>query len=240
MYAEEYMKQCDEVLERVRKEQTQNIVRAAEMMADSISKGGVFHFASFMHMPNEPISRAGGLFLIRPIVRFDRVGKEHILPPGREPMATDALAEHELQFSRVSEGDVVLVVNNAGQAAHVVSVALAARKLGAKVIAVTCSDYGKAVKPKHPSGKTLFQVADLVIDNCGVVGDALVDVPGTEVKACPSSGVTEAYIVWALTAELLHQLVERGLKPHVYMSGNLEEALEFNAKAKEEFEKTGL
>lgn len=240
MFAEEYMNRCDEVLERIRKEQIGNILRAAEMLADSIANGGVFHFASFMHMPDEPISRAGGLFLIQPIARFDRVARGQTLPPGREPLPTDALAKCELQFSRVREGDVVLIVNNAGQAAHVVSIALAAKELGAKSIAITCPEYGRMVKPKHPSGKRLFEVADLVIDNCGTVGDVLVKVPGVEVGACPSSGVTEAYIVWSLTAQLLHQLVQRGLSPHVYMSRNLEGATDFNARAKEGFERTGV
>lgn len=80
MYAEEYMKRCDQALERIKREQTGNIVKAAEMMADSTDKGGVLHFASFMHMPGEPISRAGGLFLIRPIARFDLGAGEHTLP----------------------------------------------------------------------------------------------------------------------------------------------------------------
>lgn len=70
--------------------------------------------------------------------------------------------------------------------------------------------------------------------------DALAEIPGLEVKACPSSGATEAYIVWALTAKLLHQLVQRGLIPHVHMGGNLGGATELNARAKEEFEKTGV
>lgn len=240
MYAEEYMKRCEEVLARIQKEQTGNIVKAAEWIADSIANGGVLHFASFMHMPNEPISRAGGVFLIRPIMRYDRAVGRHAPPPGRERLEADKLAEQELESSRVKEGDAVIIVNNAGQAEHIVAVALAAKKLGAKVVAITCLEYSRAVKPRHPSGKMLFEAADLVIDNCGVVGDALVEVSGIEVRACPSSGVTEAYIVWALTAELLGQLVKRGLRPHVYMSANLEGASEFNERAAEEFQRTGV
>jgi len=80
----------------------------------------------------------------------------------------------------------------------------------------------------------------VVIDNCGVVGDAIVEIEGMDAKVAPTSGVTFCYIIWALTCEAVDQMLARGLKPHVYQSINRPGGEEFNARAEAEYEKTGV
>jgi len=41
------------------------------------------------------------------------------------------------------------------------------------------------VEPNHSSGKKLYEVADIAIDNCGPVGDAILQVDGLDTGACP-------------------------------------------------------
>jgi len=79
-----------------------------------------------------------------------------------------------------------------------------------------------------------------VIDNCGEVGDAILEIPGLDAKACPSSGLAFVFISWSLIAELLRDLTARGLKPHVYRSVNLPGAREFNEEARDAYERTGI
>ncbi|NMB96244.1 MAG: hypothetical protein GYA02_06495, partial [Clostridiaceae bacterium] len=57
-----------------------------------------------------------------------------------------------------------------------VDMALRARELKVKVIVLTNMNYSLKVKSRHHSGKRLFELADLVLDNCGVYGDAAVEV----------------------------------------------------------------
>lgn len=247
MYAEKYMAQCDAILRRTRETQRDNIIRAAQVIADSIARGGMFHFAPCMHVSGEPIARAGGLVLINPIRIKATVERPTPTPHpklGRvpAPALTPEVEDHIAALCDFVPGDVLLTTNNAGLADTVVGLAMAAKRRGVTVIAITSTTFGpgEVAKPPHPSGKRLCEVADIVIDNCGMVGDAVVEIPGIEVKACPTAGVTEIYIIWALTAQLIHELVQRGLKPHVYMFGKLEGAKEHNAAGHARFRETGL
>ncbi len=68
-----------------------------------------------------------------------------------------------------------------------IDVALHAKKLGLKVIV-----YGSAVEAKgkvtrHKSGKTLFEIADIVVDSCVPVVDASVVLKNHQDKIGPVS-----------------------------------------------------
>jgi hypothetical protein len=74
----------------------------------------------------------------------------------------------------ILEGDVFIVHSVSGRNSVPVDAALRARELGAYVICLTNVKYSKSVPSRHASHKRLFEVCDLVIDNCGDVGDAAV------------------------------------------------------------------
>jgi Uncharacterized protein containing SIS (Sugar ISomerase) phosphosugar binding domain len=83
-------------------------------------------------------------------------------------------------------------------------------------------------------------VVDVAIDNCGVVGDAVLEVEGIDVKVCPTSGITGIFILWLLMAEVIEMLLNRGIKPHIYKSINFDDGKEYNEKALIEYKKTGI
>ena len=114
------------------------------------------------------------------------------------------------------------------------------QQLGLRVVAITNVAYSKSVASQHSSGKHLFEVAEVVIDNCGVVGDAALDMEGLDTRAIPTSGLTFCYIIWALTAEAIAQMHARGLKPHVYRSVNLPDGEAYNTRAEAEYRETGV
>ena len=72
----------------------------------------------------------------------------------------------------------------------------------------------------HPSGKRLYEVADLVLDNHAPYGDAMLEVEGVDYAICPASGMGAAAIMWAIMAGLVEEMLARGLKPSVYPSVN--------------------
>lgn len=49
-------------------------------------------------------------------------------------------------------------------------------------------------------------------------------------RACPTSTLTGVTILWSILAEALGILISRGEVPPVIMSGNLDEAAEWNRK----------
>ena len=71
---------------------------------------------------------------------------------------------------------------------------------------------------RHRSGKRLFEIADVVIDNCGKSGDALVSVDGLEEPVAPGSTIGGAAVVNALKAEVADRLVRLGKPPIVLTS----------------------
>ena len=82
---------------------------------------------------------------------------------------------------------------------------------------------------RHSSGKNLFDLADICIDDCNPVGDAQVKVPGFDTPIAPVSNVVDFTIAHWLEIECVRQCVERGLTPPVWRSANAPGGDEYNA-----------
>jgi uncharacterized phosphosugar-binding protein len=89
------------------------------------------------------------------------------------------------------------------------------------VIALTSLAHSNAVTSRAPGGQRLFETADVVIDNCGVPGDALIEVPGTPERTGATSTLVGALLLQALTVEIVTRLSERGQTPNVLRSLNV-------------------
>ncbi|HWD82360.1 MAG TPA: hypothetical protein VG497_25855, partial [Kribbella sp.] len=78
-----------------------------------------------------------------------------------------------------------------------------------------------ATTSRAPNGQRLFETADVVIDNCGIPGDALITVPGTPEPTGATSTVVGALLLQALTVEVVTRLSDRGQPPNVLRSLNV-------------------
>ncbi len=244
MSAEDFAARADEILGAIKDTQLAAIKAAAELIAGSAAQGGALHYFDNGHCTGELLGRAGGFFAIHPI-RFG-VNVEHAVPPSHkgEPSAGAAHEEQVLDLLvdrlHFRAGDVLYLCSVTGSSPLVVTLALGARRRGVKVVALTSPTYSRAIVSRHSSGKFLYEVADLVIDNCGPVGDACLEIPGLDTPACPSSGLAFVYISWMLFAQVMRNLLDRGIVPHIYKSISLPGAKEFNDAAKAEYERTGI
>ena len=160
--------------------QADAIDRAAAAVADAIAGGHRVYVAATSHvLHSELYLRAGGLAAV------------HTL--GEAPDLASPMLSIEAGMLRgdgpfVPEpGDVVIVGTNAGTDAGTVQVAIAARDAGLTVIGMTCVAYERHpdVVVEHPSGAKLVDLADIVIDVGGDVGDAVLDIPGLEERFAP-------------------------------------------------------
>lgn len=91
-------------------------------------------------------------------------------------------------------------------------------------------DYVNHVGPLDASGKKLPEVSDVVIDDCGVYGDASIWVDGMDCPVAPTSTVTSAFISNCLTIRVCEKLREMNLDPPVFRSANMDGAGEYNLK----------
>lgn len=202
------------VLGRVFSTQREAMAEAAHSIAQAVAAGGRFHIMDTGHMvARELYERAGGLALLNVINNVEELDK---------PFLT-------------RRGDVIVVVSVSGKSEQVVRIALELRDRGLRVLALTALAHSKAAEPEHPSGKRLFEVADLVIDTCGEPGDAMLAVEGLAEKICPSSGIAGAAIMWAIIAQVADNLLVLGIRPHVFKSINLPGGAEYLAELRKEF-----
>lgn len=135
----------------------------------------------------------------------------------------------------VGEGDVVLVHSVSGRNAVPVEFAVRCREKGARVICLTSVQTEKQTTSRHSSGKLLMEVSDLVIDNCGCVGDGSVQVPGFPEKVGPTSTAVGAAILNAIVARTVELIVEAGGDPPVFRSANVEGGDAYNREMLERF-----
>ena len=240
-----YLDEVRTLVDNVEDTQAEKIREAAKAIADSVANNGAVHLMDTGHMlMNEMFGRVGGLMMLRPVtinIAVDNPG------PRREGKSKatvyldeiPGLPEFVLERSDIHPGDVLIIGSVSGKNALPVGLALAARQQGVTVIALTSVAYSESLESAYPSGKRLFEAADIVLDNCGIIGDAVLDVEGMDVKVCPTSGIAAALLTWTLEAEIIQEMLARGLKPHAWLSNHLPGADSFNKTAKADTERLG-
>jgi len=117
-------------------------------------------------------------------------------------------------------GDTLVVYSHGGLNAAAIEATLYAQAQGATVVAVTSVANLAVNAARHSSGKRLAEVADLVIDNCCVPGDAVVDIEGWGPPVGATSTLAVVAITMALTAELASALHARGVSLPTFVSPN--------------------
>jgi uncharacterized phosphosugar-binding protein len=133
---------------------------------------------------------------------------------------TPGVAAALLSQYPITQGDVLVIASNSGRNAVPIEMALTARERGITTIAITSLLHSQAFPSRHPSGKRLFEVADIVLDNAGVPGDASIELPGLPRKVGPTSTLVGAFLLNALVVRAIEQALESGHSPEVYASSN--------------------
>ena len=233
MKGESYFDAAIAALTQVRATQAAPIRQAAQLMTDAIVAGqSLFSFgASHSFITTEElVYRTGGLMLINPIYPH---GMNLFVRPLTATSAAErvvGLGTQILESSPAKPGDVLLLTSTSGRNAVIIDMALTARKKGIKVIGLTALAYTSGVSSRHPSGKKLAELCDVLIDNCVPCGDAAVAVEGLEQKVGPLSTVTGCAIVNELVVSVVRNLIERGVEPPVFVSANVDGGDERNAR----------
>lgn len=229
-----------DAMDRVVATQRAAISEAARLCTEALTGEGIIQAFGTGHSRSftmEIAGRAGGLvpanqLSIKDVVMYGGADPEEILDPTRE---RDPLLAHRVwALHEIHPADVFLIASNSGINGAVVEMARLARRNGNPVVAVTSLAHSEAVPTRDPDGERLFEVADVVIDNCGVPGDAAYDLPGGA-RIVPTSTMTSVLIAQLLTAEICAALVAQGIDPPVYISENVEAGDAHNAALRERY-----
>lgn len=206
---------------------------AIDVLVAALDAGGVIHAFGTGHseaFAMEVSGRAGGLiptnkFALRDLVMHgDRDIDVLTSSLEREPWLVDEL----MATVPVGAGDVFMIASNSGVNGSIVGAALWAQERGHRVIAVTSMEHTMRVEPKHPSGKRLADVADVVIDNLAPYGDTTLEV-ADGIGAGAISSITGAFIAQLLTLGVARTIADRGDTPPMYISANIPGGDEHNS-----------
>ena len=193
---------------------------------------------------HEGVGRTGGMMALKPILVTCEVNNP-TRPRFIEGRPTiyytqiPGFSKFVLNRANLTAGDTLIVGSVSGYEVFPVDVAITAREMGVKVIGFTSVAYSQTLTPRHESGKRLYEVCDVVLDNCCKPGDTLVPCPELGIEVCPSSGIGASYLMWALQATVIEEMLARGKKPSVYMSNHAPGATAHNAQAKKTYLELG-
>ncbi len=219
---------ADEVSSRLARLAQANapIDEAIALIADALDAGGVVQAFGTGHseaFAMEIAGRAGGLIATNriPLRTLVLRGKRDLSVLGGAELERDpGVAEELLSLFDIQPNDVFIIASNSGVNGSILGVALAAKARGHKVIAVTSLEHTARVPPKHPSGKRLSEVADIVIDNLAPYGDAALELEGG-IGVGAVSSITAAFIAQRITIGVAETTRRRGKTPPVYISANI-------------------
>lgn len=235
-----YISRINELIETISRCEKENMEKSVNALFDCIqNKKSIYTFgASHAGILSEELYyRAGGLMLFNPIfareIMLDNEPitltskMERLVGYGRE------IADSKVKFET---GDVIIIHSVSGRNPVALEIAQYAKECGVLVIAVTNVSYSSTVKSRHPSGKRLFEIADIVLDNHGDVGDACVEINGLKQKVAPSSTVIASVMLNSIVAALTQKLVDSGMKnPPIFYSANIDGGDQLNQKLFEEY-----
>ncbi|MGF2054735.1 sugar isomerase domain-containing protein [Vagococcus fluvialis] len=238
----QYMDKVTEILKIVRENESGVIQEAIDLMTEAnLNKQSVFIFGASHAgiLMEEMYYRAGGMMTINPIF-----GREVMLD--RSPITFTSQMERLEGYGTslastvdFKENDVLILHSVSGRNPIIIDIAIAAREKGVKLIGLTNVSYSKSVTSRHSSGKRLFEVVDIVIDNHGDIGDACCDIKGIEQKVGASSTVVGASILNTIIVESCQKLVDSGVKyPPIFYSANLDGGDQLNQDLYEQYKES--
>lgn len=233
----------DGLYSKIRETQSDKIKAAGDIIAESVANGGCVAIYDTGHLiNNEIINRAGGLVFIK---RFGYgLSVDCAVRSGRDrsgiDSSTEGLANYALRASGLIDGDVIIIGSVSGKTLNVIDLAVEAKKFGIKVITLSSHEYSSTLESQHSNKKHLYELGDVNLDNCAPFGDAMLDVEGIEAAFMPASGLAAAYIMWAVMADTVDSLLEKGVTPSILKSVNFPPNVEYNNKMNADYNKTGI
>ena len=226
-----YLNNLQKLFSEIIATQSAAIEAAAGAFAAALEKGNnIFLFGTgHSHMLAEELFyRAGGLVNIHPVLETALMLHESA-SKSTEMERLPGYAKILFESYEMQKGDVIVLISNSGRNGVCVDLALLARTAGLTVIALTNRKHSEAAASRHPSGKKLYEIADIVLDNRGCVGDASIYFEQLGRNACATSTSTGAAILNAVTAGCIEIMLADGFMPEVFSSSNVDGGDEINA-----------
>ena len=220
------------ILEEVERTQSDKIAAATDLIAESLLDGGVWHIFGTGHshfIGEEVYYRAGGLVPVNAIL-FPALMQHEGPVTSTDLERLPGLAKVVLDKQDIRAGEVLTIVSTSGKNAVPVEMALIAKGRGIKTVAITSLKQSQAAKHGTGQDKKLYDICDVVIDNCGGPGDAALPIPGTDLMTGPTSSLVGIAVVEQIVHGVSRRFAESGAEPPVFKTANLPGGDEWNRR----------
>jgi uncharacterized phosphosugar-binding protein len=229
MLAKQWLENAREVMSLIEETQMDNIRKSAELMADAIECKRWVHTFGCGHatLPIEEMyPRIGGFVGFHPMIE---------LPLTFFTRITGEMGVHQFVFLERVEGygneimkgydfdtrDIMWLFSHSGINNVNIDIALEAKRKGMKVIVFGSAANAKGKQTRHSSGKTIFDIADIVVDTCAPLEDASVTLKNHQDKIGPVSTMAFITCVWMTVTTVAEILADRGVKLYIHPSHNV-------------------
>ncbi len=229
MLAKIWLDHAKGVMDKIEQTQMENINKAALAMADTIEAGKWVHTFGCGHatLPIEEMyPRIGGFVGFHPMIELPLTFFTNIV---------GGMSVHQFVFLERVEGygneimkgynfdskDCMWLFSHTGINAVNIDVALEAKKKGMKVIVYGSATEAEGKQTRHSCGKTIFELADIIVDTCVPIQDACVPLKNHFDKVGPISTMAFVTAVWMTVTTVAEILADRGVKLYIHPSHNV-------------------
>jgi uncharacterized phosphosugar-binding protein len=237
-----YLDSAVAIMRRIHDEEATALDRAAERLANQIAADRLIHvFGPGGHSnlaAQEIFFRAGGLMHVAAIL-----DEGTLLSNGaRRSMAIERLPGYGrivIADRGLGDDDLLVLVNAYGINAALIDAALEAKRRGVFIVGVSSREHAAHTAPehpaRHPTRQNLHDLVDIAVDTKVPIGDAAVTIPGVAERVAAISTFANAFALNCLVIRTIAKLVDRGVEPPVWRSGNAPGGDEANARFLDRF-----
>ncbi|MFC4588482.1 SIS domain-containing protein [Sphaerisporangium corydalis] len=221
-----YVEKVEKLVRDVSASQATAVRDAAALLCACLRGGGVIQAFGSGHseaIAMEIAGRAGGL------VPTNRLALRDLVLYGGEPPETLRSAELErdpsiarriYDLAPIEPQDAFVIISSSGVNGSVVELASIVKEGGHGLVALTSVRHSTEMTSRHPSGRKLMDLADVVLDNGAPYGDAVMPLPEGGTFGAVST-ITSALLAQMMVAEVVRELLEAGQTPPIYLSSNV-------------------
>lgn len=229
MLLDQYAQCVQNAIDSIRENQQKKILQAAQMVCRTLEQDGLIYVFGCGHshiLAEETFYRAGGLACVAPILYPPLMLHEGAAESSRLEKQP-GLAATVLEGYHFTAQDMLFCLSTSGINPVPVELAETVHQQGVPTVAICSSAY--ATDPSRcSSGKHLYEVADLWLDNLAPHGDATLHPEGAMVNMTPLSTITGTFLLNTILAEGTELALKAGVEVPIYLSGNIPGGAEFN------------
>lgn len=233
-----YMEHIHNLHKIILEKESANIESVVKKIAETVQQGNSIWVFGASHagiLTEELVYRAGGSPLFNPI--FSPTTLLSYTPITITSQYEQLEGNGVLLYKSypIKSGDFLLIHSVSGRNAIGIDLALEAKNNNVYIVGITNMEYSQNTTSRHSSGKHLFEICDLVIDNHGEIGDACIKIDGVEEKIAPTSSATGIFIVNSILLEFVQTMLDQNQKAPIFYSANRDEGAQRNQRLMEQY-----